>query len=85
MNDTQATTRDYLPSVLAGLLFIALLLSVREILIPPVVLVFVLAALWPLRSRNAAQLTMLSATGLTLIWRRTVTAACWSPSSWPWW
>ena len=27
MNDTQATTRDYLPSVLAGLLFIALLPS----------------------------------------------------------
>jgi predicted PurR-regulated permease PerM len=68
MNDSQPTTRDYLPAVLAGMLFVALLLSLREILIPPVVLTFVLVALWPLRNRDAAKLTMVAATCLTLIW-----------------
>jgi predicted PurR-regulated permease PerM len=68
MSDSQPANRDYLVAVLAGVLFIALLLSVREILIPPVVLAFVVATLWPLRGRSSAQLALITAIGLTLIW-----------------
>jgi predicted PurR-regulated permease PerM len=65
MNDA---TRDTLPAILAGLLYILLLVSVREILIPPVVLPLTLLALWPLRDRPGMRVAIGTAVGLTLIW-----------------
>ncbi|MFN8651668.1 MAG: AI-2E family transporter [Gemmatimonadales bacterium] len=60
--------QDVLPSILAGLLYILLLVSVREILAPPVVLPLTLLALWPLRERPGMKIAIGTAVGLTLIW-----------------
>jgi predicted PurR-regulated permease PerM len=63
-----SSNRDVLPAILAGLLYILLLVSVREILIPPIILPLALVALWPLRTRPGMQAAIGIAVGLTLIW-----------------
>ena len=60
--------RDALPAILAGLLYVLLLVSLREILAPPLVLPMALAALWPLRARAGVQTAMLIGVLLTLVW-----------------
>lgn len=65
---TDTPNRDVLPAMLAGLLYILLLASVREILIPPLVLPLVLVALWPLRNRQGVKPAMGIAALLTLCW-----------------
>ena len=68
---TEPTTppaRDALPSVLAGLLYLLLLVTLREILSPALVLPLVLVALWPLRGRPGVQPAMMIAVALTLVW-----------------
>ncbi len=65
---TDTPNRDVLPAMLAGLLYILLLASVREILIPPLVLPLVLVALWPLRDRQGVKPGMSIAALLTLCW-----------------
>jgi predicted PurR-regulated permease PerM len=60
--------RDLLPAVLAGLLYVLLLVTVREILAPPLVLPLVLLALWPLRDRDGVRGAMGIAVFLTVIW-----------------
>jgi predicted PurR-regulated permease PerM len=66
VNDT--ANRDVLPAVLAGVLYVLLLVSLRDILAPPVVLPLALLALWPLRARPGIQAAIVSAIALTLIW-----------------
>lgn len=63
-----SSPRDTLPAVLAGLLYVALLVTLREILAPPLVLPLVLVALWPLRARPGVQAAMAIAVALTLFW-----------------
>lgn len=65
---TDTTHREVMPAILAGLLYVLLLVSVREILVPPLVLPLVIVALWPLRSRQGAKTAMGIATVLTLCW-----------------
>lgn len=68
---TEPTTppaRDALPAVLAGLLYLLLLVTLREILSPALVLPLVLVALWPLRGRPGVQPAMMIAVALTLVW-----------------
>ena len=65
---TDSPSRDVLPAILGGLLYILLLVSVREILAPPVVLPLALLALWPLRARPGMQAAMGVAVALTVIW-----------------
>jgi len=65
---TDTPSRDVLPAVLAGLLYVLLLVSLREILAPPVVLPLTLLALWPLRARPGIQAGMGIAVALTLLW-----------------
>jgi predicted PurR-regulated permease PerM len=65
---TDTSSRDILPAILAGLLYILLLVSVREILAPPVVLPLTLLALWPLRARPGMQAAIGTAVALTVIW-----------------
>jgi predicted PurR-regulated permease PerM len=60
--------RDTLPAILAGLLYILLLITLREILAPPLVLPLVLVALWPLRDRAGVRNAMGIGLVLTLIW-----------------
>jgi predicted PurR-regulated permease PerM len=60
--------RDTLPALLAGLLYVLLLLTLRDILAPPLVLVVVLVALWPLRARTGVQPALGIAIALTLFW-----------------
>lgn len=60
--------RDVLPALLAGLLYVLLLLTLRDILAPPLVLVVVLVALWPLRARTGVQPALGIAIALTLFW-----------------
>lgn len=60
--------RDALPALLAGLLYILLLVTLREILAPPLVLPLVLVALWPLRDRAGVRSAMGIALFLTVIW-----------------
>jgi putative permease len=62
------TPRDALSAVLAGLLYVALLVALREILAPPLVLPLVLVALWPLRARPGVRAAMAIAVALTLFW-----------------
>ncbi len=66
MND--AARRDTLPAILAGLLYVLLLISVREVLTPPVVLPLTLLALWPLRDRPGMRAAIGTAVGLTIVW-----------------
>jgi predicted PurR-regulated permease PerM len=63
-----APNRDALPALLAGLLYILLLVTVRDILAPPLVLPLVLVALWPLRQRAGVQTALGIAIGLTVLW-----------------
>lgn len=63
-----ATSREALPAILAGLLYVLLLVTVREILVPPLVLPLVLVALWPLRDRPGVRSAMTIAVCLTLLW-----------------
>ncbi len=65
---TDTTSRDLLPAILGGLLYLLLLVSLREILAPPIVLPLVLLALWPLRSRPAITEAMAIAVVLTGFW-----------------
>jgi predicted PurR-regulated permease PerM len=71
MTDTP-TSRDALPVILAGLLYVLLLVSLRDILAPPLVLPMVLVALWPLRARPGVQAAIGIAVALTLIWALTL-------------
>ncbi|MDZ4862941.1 MAG: AI-2E family transporter [Gemmatimonadota bacterium] len=61
-------SRDALPAVLAGLLYLLLLVSLRDVLTPPLVLPLALAALWPLRDRPGVGIAMAGAVLLTLAW-----------------
>ncbi len=63
-----APARDALPAVLAGLLYVLLLVTLREILSPALVLPLVLVALWPLRGRAGVRPAMAIAVALTLVW-----------------
>jgi len=63
-----SSARDALPAVLAALLYVLLLVTLREILSPPVVLPLALLALWPLRQRPGIQGAMGIAIALTAIW-----------------
>jgi predicted PurR-regulated permease PerM len=65
---TESSNRDVLPAILAGILYLLLLVSVREILAPPVVLPLALLALWPLRTRPGIQAAIGIAVALTLLW-----------------
>ena len=65
---TDTPNRDVLPAVLAGLLYVLLLVSLRDILAPPVLLPLTLLALWPLRARPGIQAAIVSAIALTVIW-----------------
>jgi predicted PurR-regulated permease PerM len=67
MNES-AQSRDLLPTILAGLLYILLLVTLREIMTPPLVLPLALVALWPLRNRAGVQPAMGIAVLLTLFW-----------------
>jgi predicted PurR-regulated permease PerM len=61
-------TPDALPALLAGLLYLLLLIPMRDLLLPPLVLPLVLLALWPLRARPGARNAMGVAVALTVIW-----------------
>jgi predicted PurR-regulated permease PerM len=63
-----AAARDPLPAILAGLLYILLLVALRGILAPPLVLPLLLVALWPLRARPGVRPAMAIAVALTLVW-----------------
>lgn len=60
--------RDPLPTLLTGALFVLLLVTVREVLVPPVVLPFLFFAGWPLRGRPGVRAVLISAVLLTIIW-----------------
>jgi len=60
--------RDLLPALLAGMLYILLLVTLRDILVPPLVLPLVIVALWPLRARAGVQTALGIAVALTLFW-----------------
>jgi predicted PurR-regulated permease PerM len=62
------TSRETLPAIFAGLLYILLLITLREILVPPLVLPLALIALWPLRERAGVRGAMGIALFLTVIW-----------------
>ncbi len=62
------TVSDLFPAILAGVLFLLLLVAVRDILLPPLVLPLLLAALWPLRDRQGIRLAMGVAALLTGVW-----------------
>jgi predicted PurR-regulated permease PerM len=64
----QTQNRDLLPALLAGMLYILLLVTLRDILVPPLVLPLVIVALWPLRSRAGIQTALAIAVLLTLFW-----------------
>ena len=63
-----APGRDALPAVLGGLMYLVLLVTLREILAPPLVLPLALLALWPLRDRPGVRPAMGIAVALTLVW-----------------
>lgn len=63
-----SAARDPLPAILAGLLYVLLLVALREILAPPLVLPLLLLALWPLRGRPGVRPAMAIAVVLTLFW-----------------
>ncbi|HTS87502.1 MAG TPA: AI-2E family transporter [Gemmatimonadales bacterium] len=60
--------REPVPLVLAGLCYIALLVTLRDILTPPLLLPVVVVALWPFRVRPGVQAAIGIAVGLTLFW-----------------
>jgi len=62
------SSRETLPAIFAGLLYILLLITLREILAPPLVLPLALVALWPLRERPGIRSAMGIALFLTVIW-----------------
>ncbi|MBK7349330.1 MAG: AI-2E family transporter [Gemmatimonadetes bacterium] len=63
-----APGRDTLPAVLGGMMYVLLLVTLREILAPPLVLPLALLALWPLRDRPGVRVAMGIAVALTLVW-----------------
>ncbi len=63
-----APSRDALSAILAGLLYLLLLATLRDVLSPPVVLPLLLVALWPLRARPGVQAAMGIAVALTVVW-----------------
>jgi predicted PurR-regulated permease PerM len=65
---TQTTNRDILPAILGGLLYVLLLVSLRDVLSPPIVLPIALVALWPLRERPGVKAAMGIAVTLTVFW-----------------
>ena len=67
MNEPTAP-REPVPLVLAGLCYIALLVTLRDILTPPLLLPVVVVALWPFRVRPGVQAAIGIAVGLTLFW-----------------
>lgn len=64
----EPTNRDLMPGLLAGLLYVLLLVSLREILTPLLLLPLVILALWPLRARPGVKPAMATAGVLTLFW-----------------
>ncbi|HWA14904.1 MAG TPA: AI-2E family transporter, partial [Gemmatimonadales bacterium] len=68
MTTSTPHTRDVMPAILGGLLYILLLVALRDVLSPPVVLPIVLVALWPLRDRPGVKEAMGIAVALTLFW-----------------
>lgn len=62
------TGPNLFPALLAGVLFVLLLATVRDILLPPLLLPLLLAALWPLRDREGIRLAMGVAATLTCVW-----------------
>ncbi|MFI5235888.1 MAG: AI-2E family transporter [Gemmatimonadales bacterium] len=65
---TDASTRDTVSLALAGLLLIALVAGVREVLSPPVVFLLFGFTLWPLRARPGVITALLAGGALTLLW-----------------
>lgn len=65
---TPTTNRDILPAILGGLLYILLLLSLRDVLSPALMLPIVIVALWPLRDRPGIKPAMGIAVALTIFW-----------------
>ncbi|MFN8645504.1 MAG: AI-2E family transporter [Gemmatimonadales bacterium] len=63
-----APGRDALPAVLGGMMYLLLLVSLRDILAPPLVLPLALLALWPLRDRPGVRPAMGIAVALCLVW-----------------
>ncbi len=63
-----APNRDLLPALLAGMLYLLLLVTLRDILVPPLLLPLVIVALWPLRARAGMQTAIGIAVLLTLFW-----------------
>lgn len=61
-------SRDVLPAILGGLLYILLLVSLKDVISPPLVLPIVLVALWPLRERPGVKEAMGIAVAMTLFW-----------------
>jgi predicted PurR-regulated permease PerM len=68
MTISTTTNRDILPAILGGLLYVLLLVSLRDVLSPPIVLPIVLLALWPMRDRPGVKGAMGIAVALTLFW-----------------
>ena len=64
----EPSNRDLMPGLLAGLLYVLLLISLREVLTPLLLLPMVVVALWPLRARAGAKPAMAMAGVLTLFW-----------------
>jgi predicted PurR-regulated permease PerM len=64
----QTGSRDLVPVAVAGVLFLLLVVSARDILIPPVVFPLLLLVAWPLRGRPGVQAALSVATLLTLLW-----------------
>jgi predicted PurR-regulated permease PerM len=60
--------RDALAAMLGGLLYILLLVTLREILAPLLVLPLALIALWPLRERAGVRTAMGIGLFLTMVW-----------------
>jgi predicted PurR-regulated permease PerM len=68
MTTTPTSNRDILPAILGGLLYILLLVSLRDVLSPALMLPIVIVALWPLRARPGIKEAMGIAVALTIFW-----------------
>jgi predicted PurR-regulated permease PerM len=63
-----SSPRDYIAPVLIILLLGVMLVSVRELLVPPVVLVLVMVGLWGLRDWPGIRQALIASAALTLLW-----------------